>query len=146
MIYDYLLRVPEGTTVAELPGAAQSVIARLRAEWPTSGIMPGTVPSGGWQLSHTLAPVTPGQLEALIEQYGLPWAVVGCQSDTSAPRPIDPDDVVDFLPPRMVDYDTDTETDITEPVTAADLRAGVVQLHIYAGHRPWQFEPEPIEE
>lgn len=92
-------------------------------------------------LTQARADASVAEVESLIAQFGLSWSVIAAQDEVTGKveRPLNPDDVLAFLPDRVTGYD-DQGNPQYAAVTAADLRDGTVRLPKYAGHADWVIQ------
>lgn len=124
MKYDILLITPDTDEYQSFTQEQVAMLQQYGVEY-VDHRMPGTVPSGGYELTHVLADCTLEEAEAIIDSNSLDWQIIGFQrEDGVCYRPVSLSLCQPFWPTGSVMYPID-------PLTSGD------QLHVYEGHAPW---------
>ena len=74
----FIFQVPEGTDVTEAEEEIQQAIASVNGEYP-SGVLHGTQPISGYQITLVQAQASQMEIETLITNFDLDWTILASQ-------------------------------------------------------------------
>ena len=122
----FIFQVPEGTDVTEVSEEIKTAIASVGGEY-SSGVLYGTQPVSGYQLTLVQAQASQIEIETLISNFELDWTILAAQDQA-----IDQDLLLPYFH-DVVSIDPDTQEEVFTPVT--DLTD---KIQVYAGQK-WTY-------